>query len=102
MKRIQTEMEAIPISTPEVRTVLNPDTLEEDLHLSYDAEIQYKRKDPAVRLILCSNLDTVNVGEPVMVTYHCGMKAYQHNRSLVVSNISNCTGGFFYTNGTEA
>ena len=96
------EMEAIVVSEPEVRTVFNPNTLEEDMHLSYDAEIQYKRKDPQVRLILCNSLDTVNVGETVMLRYHSGMRAYQHNRNLVTSNDSNCFGGFYYTTGEEA
>ena len=95
-------MEAIPLTKPQMRTVLNPQTLEEDAHLGYDAEIQYKRKEPAVRLILCSTMDTVNVGEPVMLTYHSGLRAYQHNRNVVVSNPSNCHGGFYYTNGDEA
>ena len=66
------------------------------------AEIQYKRKDPQVRLILCNSLDTVNVGETVMLRYHSGMRAYQHNRNLVTSNDSNCFGGFYYTSGDEA
>jgi len=96
------EMEAIVVSEPEVRTVFNPNTLEEDMHLSYDAEIQYKRKDPQVRLILCNSLDTVNVGETVMLRYHSGMRAYQHNRNLVTSNDSNCFGGFYHVDGTEA
>ena len=95
-------MEAIPLTTPAIRPVLNPETLEEDMHLSYDAEIQYKRKDPQVRLILCNSLDTVNVGETVMLRYHSGMRAYQHNRNLVTSNDSNCFGGFYYTDGNEA
>ena len=96
------EMEAIVVSEPEIRPVLNPNTLEEDLHLSYDAEIQYKRKEPTVRLILCSSLDTVNVGETVMLRYHGGMRAYQHNRNVVTSNENNCFGGFYYTDGNEA
>lgn len=102
MKHTQTEMEAIAMTLPSVRPVLNPVTLEEDMHLSYDAEIQYKRKPPATRLILCSSLDDVNVGEPVMITYHSGMRAYQHSRHLCVSTDDNCIGGFYYTDGTEA
>ena len=102
MFKVQSEMEAIPLTQPEIRPVMNPQTHEENMHLSYDAEIQYKRKDPSVRLILCTSLDTVNVGEPVMLTYHCGMRAYQHNRNVVVSNERNCIGGFYYTNGTQA
>ena len=97
-----TEMEAIPVSQPYLTTVYNPVTLEESEHLAYDAEMQYKRKENQVRTILCSRLDTVNVGEPVMLVYHSGMRAYKHNRHVIVSNPSNCIGGFYYTNGTEA
>ena len=99
---MKAEMEAIPVSLPKVRTVLNPETLTEDDHLGYDAEIQYKRKDPAVRLILCSSLDTVNLNEPVMISYHMGMRCYQHSRHVSVSNTDNCIGGFYYTDGTQA
>ena len=97
-----TELEAIAVSQPSMRTVLNPSTLEEDEHLCYDAEVQYKRKDNVVRLIMCSALDTVRTGEPVMITYHSGMKCYKHSRHVVTSNVDNCIGGFFYTDGTEA
>ena len=96
------EMEAIPQELPHLTTVLNPETLEEDLHLGYYAEMQYKRKEPATRLILCSSLDTVRLGEPVMVSYHSGMRCYQHTRHVVVSNEDNCIGGFYYTDGTSA
>lgn len=102
MKRVMQEMEAVAQTLPSLRPILNPETLELDMHLSYDAEMQYVRKPPETRLIMCSSLDDVVVGEPVMVTYHCGMRAYQHSRHVVVSNESNCTGGFFYTDGTEA
>jgi len=97
-----TEMEAIPVSQPYLTTVYNPVTLEESEHLAYEAEMQYKRKENQVRTILCSRLDTVNVGEPVLLVYHHGMRAYKHNRHVIVSNPSNCIGGFYYTNGTEA
>ena len=100
--KVMSEMEAIPQNEPSIRPVLHPETLEEVMHLSYDAEIQYKRKPPATRLILCTSLDTVNVGEPVMLTYHVGMRAYQHSRHVVVSNEDNCHGGFYYTSGKEA
>ena len=96
------EVEAIAQTTPSLRPVFNPDTLEEDLHYSYDAEIQYKRKPPATRLILCSRFDDVRVGEPVMLVYHSGMRAYQHSRHISTSSSYNCFGGFYYTNGTEA
>ena len=102
MFKTQAEMEAIPISTPGPRTVFNPVTLNEDEHLGYEAEIQYKRKPPSVRLIMCSSLDTVRVGEPVMINYHSGMRCYQHSRHVSVSNCDNCIGGFYFTNGTEA
>lgn len=97
-----TEMEAIPVSEPHMVSILNPVTLEEDEHLGYLAEMQYKRKAPAIKTILCSRLDTVNVGEPVMLVYHHGMKSYKHNRHVIVSNANNCVGGFYYTNGQEA
>ena len=102
MFKLNTEMEAIPVTAPEIRTVFNPNTMEEDTHLGYEAEIQYKRKPPATRLILCGRLDTVNVGEPVMISYHMGMKCYQHARHLVISNDENCIGGFYFTDGTKA
>ena len=97
-----TEMEAIPISEPEMVTLLDPNSLEEVQHYGYHAEMQYKRKAPAIKTIMCSRLDTVNVGEPVMLVYHHGMKAYKHNRHVIVSNTSNCFGGFYYTTGEEA
>ena len=102
MFKLNTEMEAIPVTAPEIRTVFNPVTLNEDEHLAYDAEIQYKRKPPAVRMIMCSRLDNVNVGDPVMISYHMGMRCYQHARHLVISNSDNCIGGFYYTDGTPA
>lgn len=102
MKHTQTEMEAIAVSAPAMRVVMNPDTHELDPHLCYDAEIQYKRKDNQVRLIMCSSLDDVVVGEPVMITYHSGMKCYKHSRHVVTSNSNNCIGGFYFTNGTPA
>ena len=102
MFKTQTEMEAIAVSKPTMRTVMNPQTLEEDQHLGYDAEVQYKRKENTVRLIMCSSLDTVRVGEPVMISYHSGMRCYQHSRHVVTSNEENCIGGFYYTNGEEA
>ena len=97
-----TELEAIAVNEPSMRTVLNPQTLQEDDHLCYEAEVQYKRKDNVVRLIMCSSLDTVRTGEPVMITYHSGMKCYKHSRHVITSNVDNCIGGFYYTDGTLA
>ena len=102
MKRVQTELEAIAMTAPTKRTVLNPVTLNEDPTLAYDAEVQYKRKPPQTRMIMCSSLDDVVVGEPVMITYHCGMRCYQHSRHIVTSNSNNCIGGFYFTNGESA
>ena len=97
MFKTQAEMEAVPVTPPEMMTVMNPTTLTEDPHYGYRAEIQYKRKPPATRLILCSRLDTVRVGEPVMISYHSGMRCYQHSRHVSTSNDDNCIGGFYYT-----
>ena len=102
MKHTQTELEAIAVSAPAMRHVMNPDTNELDSHLCYDAEVQYKRKDNQVRLIMCSSLDDVVVGEPVMITYHSGMRCYKHSRHVVTSNSNNCVGGFYFTDGTLA
>ena len=102
MRPLQTEMEAIVVSEPRLRHVFNPVTLEEDEHLGYDAEVQYKRKENTVRLIMCSSLDTVRLGEPVMISYHMGMKCYKHSRHVVTSNEENCIGGFYFTDGTSA
>ena len=95
-------MEAIAVSEPRMGYVMNPETHELDEHLVYDAEVQYKRKENQVRLIMCSSLDTVDVGNPVMITYHSGMKCYKHSRHVVTSSEENCIGGFYYTNGTLA
>jgi hypothetical protein len=102
MFKTQSEMEAVVVTQPSMRTVFNPTTLTEDDHFGYEAEIQYKRKPPATRLILCSVLDTVRSGEPVLITYHSGMRCYQHSRHVSTSNEENCIGGFYYTDGTPA
>ena len=102
MFKTQTEMEAIAVSEPRMGYVMNPETHELDEHLVYDAEVQYKRKENQVRLIMCSSLDTVDVGNPVMITYHSGMRCYKHSRHVVTSSEENCIGGFYYTNGTLA
>jgi len=102
MFKTQTEMEAIAVTEPHMGYVMNPETLELDEHLVYDAEVQYKRKENQVRLIMCSSLDTVDVGHPVMISYHSGMRCYQHSRHVVTSNVENCVGGFYYTDGKPA
>lgn len=65
-------MEAIPVSKPHMVPVFNPNTLEEDEHFGYEAEMQYKRKENTIRTILCSRLDTVNVGE----SRHVGLSSW--------------------------
>ena len=102
MRTTLTEMEAIAVTEPHMGTVFDPATLTEIEHLVYDAEVQYKRKENQVRMILCSQLDTVDVGNPVMISYHSGLKCYQHNRHVVTSNNTNCIGGFYFTDGTSA
>ena len=102
MKSTMSEMEAIAVSEPTMRAVMNLETHLLDPHLCYDAEVQYKRKENQVRLIMCSSLDTISVGSPVMITYHSGMRCYKHSRHVVTSNDENCIGGFFYTDGTKA
>ena len=102
MKILQSEMEAIALTQPEMRTVLDPTTLEEVDHYGYDAEIQYKRKPNQTRLIICNSSDVINAGETVMITYHSGMRCYQHSRPIIVSNQYNCVGDFYYTDGRPA
>jgi hypothetical protein len=102
MKHTQSEMEAIAVSKPTMRQVMHPEKGELVPHLCYDAEVQYKRKENQVRLIMCSTLDTVDVGNPVMISYHSGMRCYQHTRHVVTSNEVNCAGGFYFTDGSPA
>ncbi len=102
MNRTQQTMPAIAKSLPEIRLIREPATGNLVEHLAYNAEMQYARKPPENRLILCNSLHDVLLEEPVLVTYHCGMRAYQHAQHVVTSNNSNCVGGFFYTDGNEA
>ena len=102
MFKTMAEMEAIAVSEPRMRQVMHPEKQELVDHLCYDAEVQYKTKENQVRLIMCSKLDTVDVGNPVLITYHSGMRCYKHSRHVVTSNQSNCIGGFYYTDGTSA
>ena len=95
-------MAVIPGSQPQIGTVFNTVSLNEAPHPFYDAEIQSNRKDPQVRMTMCGTLDHVKVGEPVMISYHSGMRCYQHSRHVVVASSDNCIGGFYYTDGTSA
>ncbi len=100
--KVQGTMEARVTSLPKMRNVREPSTGNLVLHLAYVAEMQYKRKEPAEKLILCSMIDTVHLGESVDVEYHIGMRCYQHSATHFTSNKDNCTGDFFYTDGTKA
>lgn len=94
--------EAIAVSNPAMRTVFVRDSCTEAPHLAYDAEVQFIRKPNEVRMVLCSEIDPVREGDTVLLTYHAGLRCYQHARSVSVSSEENCTGGFFYTNGEPA
>ena len=96
------EMEALVITSPELHSVFDPNTSNQVTHLAYEAEVQYKTKQPQRQLILCGQMDTVRVGEPVLIVYHTGMRCYQHSRYVSLSNGDNCSGGFYYTNGQLA
>ena len=102
MRMTQQTMPAIVEELPQLQTFVEPHTGHIVEHLAYKAEMQYVRKDPETRYILCSSIDDVVLNEPVLVSYHCGMKAYQHATHLSVSNEDNCIGGFYYTDGTPA
>lgn len=102
MKQTQQTMPAVVTELPRLHTLIEPGSGHIVDHLAYEAEMQYVRKDPEVRMILCSSLDDVILDEPVLVSYHCGMRAYQHVTHVPVSNPDNCIGGFFYTDGTPA
>ena len=86
MFKTQAEMEAIAVSAPQMRTVMNPVTLNEDPHL-LRRKFYYKRRNQ-VRMIMCTQLDTVRVGEPVLISYHSGMRCYQHSRHVVIMKIT--------------
>ena len=102
MFRTQAPMPAIARTLPCLHDVREPATGHIVQHLAYDAEMQYVRKPPELRLILCNSLDAVRVNEPVLVSYHSGMRAYQHDTHVPTSNDENCIGDFYYTDGKQA
>ena len=102
VRDVSVEKVAVPVSEPHMVTVFNPVLLIDQKHYGYEALVQHQSKSDEVRIILCSRLDHVRIGEPVAVVYHTGMKAYRHNRYMPVSNSNNCSGGFYYINGVEA
>ena len=94
MSRKTPEKVATPLCEPHMVEVYNPQTCEYVSHFGYEAKVQHTSKPDEVRTILCSRLNTVRIGEPVMVVYHTGMKTYKHSRYVSVSNSDNCAGGF--------
>lgn len=85
-----------------IHTVVDPCTQKPIQHCGYRALLQYVRKPPEERLILCSSLEDVEPKETVFVNFHTGMHLYQHNRYTTVSDAAHCAGGFYFLNGTEA
>lgn len=102
MFRTQQTMPAIAKSLPSLRPVREPSTGNTVMHLAYTAEMQYVKKPPENRMVLCNSLHDVQLDEPVLVSYHSGMRAYQHAQHVITSNSSNCFGGFYFTTGAEA
>jgi hypothetical protein len=101
-RNVTIEKFATPLSEPHMVTVFNPVLLKDVEHYGYEARVQHRNKEDEVRVVLCSRLDTVKIGEPVMLVYHTGMQAYKHNRHMFVSNSDNCSGGFYYMDGAMA
>ena len=85
-----------------IHTIINPDDQQPVQHYGYRALLNYVRKPPEERLILCSSLEEVETNETVFVNFHTGMRLYQHNRYTTVSDCDHCAGGFYFLNGTPA
>jgi hypothetical protein len=101
-RNVTVEKVATPVTEPHMVTVFNPVLHINQQHYGYEAIVQHQSKPNEVRTVLCSRLDTVKIGEPVMLVYHHGMQAYKHNRRMFVSNSDNCSGGFYYMDGAMA
>ena len=95
MNKLQTQMKAVVVSTPRLHNI-NDEEL-----LAYEAEMQYVRKKPKVKYILCTPIDDVCIGDRVNVKYAVHKRAYQHEYQSL-SNSSNSYGEFYYTNGKRA
>ena len=99
MRKPQEPMKAIVVSKPRIHDYDDVEAL------AYEAEMQYKRKAPEVKLILCTPLDDIEVGDTVDLVYQhstvVNKRAYQHKYSCL-SNSSNTYGGYYYTNGSSA
>ncbi len=101
MFKMMSEMEAIVETAPTMMTVFNPHTHKNRILIMPTWQRSNTNVSHA-RLILCDRLDTVIPGNTVMISYHMGMRVYQHSRHLVISNNDNCVGGFYYTDGNPA
>ena len=90
------------LTEPAIHTVMVPGQDTEAEHLAYFANVMFIRKPPERKMILCSELDGVHAGDPVLLTYHMGLRCYQHERHISISTNENCSGGFYFTDGTPA
>ena len=66
---------AIVKESPSLRPVREPSTGNTVMHLAYLAEMQYSKKLPEDRVILCNSYNDARVDDTVLVTYPIGMKA---------------------------
>ncbi len=97
--------EKVPARVTQViqqHTIINPETLKPVPQTAYKAVIEFVRKPPEERTILCSSLENVSPDETVFVSFHTGMRQYQHSSYTTVSDCMHCYGGFYFLNGTEA
>ena len=83
-------------------TVIDPTNNQRSPQKAYRAVIEFVRKPPEERVILCSSLEQVEPDETVFVSFHTGMRQYQHNSYTSVSDCQHCAGGFYFLNGTSA
>ena len=95
MKKAPQPMKAVVVSEPRICDINDIETL------AYEAEMEYVRKEPEVKYILCTPLDDVRIGDSVDLVYNINMRSYQHKYASR-SNNANTIGGFYYTNGRPA
>lgn len=88
-------MKAVVVSEPRICDINDIEAL------AYEAEMEYVRKEPEVKYILCTPLDDVRIGDSVDLVYNVNMRSYQHKYASR-SNNTNTIGGFYYTNGRPA
>jgi len=95
MKKPSQPMKAVVVSEPRICDINDMEAL------AYEAEMEYVRKEPEVKYILCTSIDDVQIGDRVDLVYNLAQRAYQHKYACR-SNKSNTYGGFYYTNGRPA